>query len=669
VSELNEVIVSVNHIPLKLRKSTASIDIITSKDIERVNTTNLINLLNQVPGVFMQSGSLNTNKISIRGIGSRNLYGTSKIRAYFQDIPLTTGNGETIIEDFELSSISRFEIIKGAASSIYGAGLGGTIHLIPQNSYLNQTSIQSEYIIGSFGLIKEIVNFNYGTENKAFKAIYSNTHSNGYRDNNEYDRQTFTINSNYYLNKDNHLSFLASYINLKSFIPSSINEEAYNNNATSAAFAWGETKGYEDSQRGIFGVSWSHQLNQNLEQITSTFTSFKKTYEPRPFNILSENSFALGIRSRLLGTMVLFGNNLKWTIGGELFKDRYNKETFENLYQDYPKGVGSIQGDILSDFKEKRTYYNVFFETNYSLKENTLLSIGLNYNKTLYKLKDQFVTKDSPSQSGSYTFNGVLSPKLGISHTVSENISLYSNISHGFTPPTTTETLLPNGEINTNIKPETGWNSEIGTRALFIKNRLQINLALYRLTVKNLLVPQRSGNDEFIGVNAGKTQHDGLEFVLKYQWLQSHIASINQYFSYAKNNFKFKEFMENTNDFSGNKLTGVPSNIFNTGMVFDTGSGIYGNIHFQHVGKTPINDSNSIFNKDYNLTNMKLGYKGSLYKSIKLNVYIGLDNVFDEHYASQILINAIGFEGNAPRYYYPGNPINYYTGINLNYEF
>ena len=111
-SELNEVIVNTYLIPQKLKSSVTTIDILSSKTIKNSNSTNFNTILNQVPGVFMQTGSLNTNKISIRGIGSRNLYGTSKIRAYYKDIPLTTGNGETTIEDFELSTISRLEIIQ-----------------------------------------------------------------------------------------------------------------------------------------------------------------------------------------------------------------------------------------------------------------------------------------------------------------------------------------------------------------------------------------------------------------------------------------------------------------------------------------------------------------------------------------------------------------------------
>ena len=664
-SNLNEVIVNANHIPQKLQKTNTTIVLITSKDIERGNTTNVLDVLNRVPGVFMQSGALNTNKISIRGIGSRNLFGTSKIRAYFQDIPLTSGNGETTIEDFELGSISRFEIVKGAGSSIYGAGLGGTIHLIPQNAYLNQTTGQSDVTFGSFGLLKSILNVNHGTKKHSFRAIYSNTHSDGYRANNTYNRQTITINSNHFLSNKDDITIIGSYVDLKSFIPSSINENDFLNNPKKAAFTWAQSKGFEDSKRGIIGLSWNHQYNKNTKQITSVFSSFKDAYEPRPFDILTENRSVIGIRSRVLGTT----KKLDWTFGGELFKDSYKSRNYENLYQAFPEGTGSVKGNKFSDFKEKRNYYNLFFETNYNLSEKTTLSAGLNFNKTSYNLIDRFITNENPDQSGDYTFKGMLSPKFGISHVFNENINVYSNVSHGFSPPSTEETLLPDGLINTSIKPETGWNFEVGTRSVFINNRLQCNLALYRLDVRNLLVARRTGNDQFIGVNAGRTLHNGLELVLKYQWIQSDIMSLNQYISYTGNDFKFKEFMDDGNNFSGNKLTGVPPEVFNAGIDFESKFGIFITINYQYVGKIPMTDSNALFTHSYSLTNIKLGYKYQINKKLKMNTYFGLDNVFDTQYASQILINAVGFGGAPPRYYYPGNPVTYYTGIYLSYLF
>ncbi|WP_372755488.1 TonB-dependent receptor [Mariniflexile sp.] len=664
-SNLNEVIVSTNHIPQNLGKANTTINIITSKDIERGNTTNVLDALNRIPSVFMQSGALNTNKISIRGIGSRNLYGTSKIRAYFQDIPLTSGNGETTIEDFELASIARFEIIKGAGSSIYGAGLGGTIHLIPKSAYLNETNFQSDISFGSFGLMKGILNINHGSTKNSFRAVYSNTHSDGYRDNNQYDRQTLTLNSNHFLSNKDDISFLASLVNLKGFIPSSLNETDYLNNPTSAAFTWRQSKGYEDSKRGILGLSWNHQYNNNLKQASSVFTSFKDAYEPRPFDILSENTSAIGFRSRIIGTF----KKLNWTLGGELFKDIYISRNYENLYQDYPAGTGSVEGEKFTDLKENRQYYNLFMETNYELSEKTKLSIGLNFNKTWYDLMDRFISENNADQSGAYSFKGTLSPKFGVSHIFSENINFYSNVSHGFSPPTTAETLLPDGLINTDIQPETGWNFEIGTRTAFLNNRLQINLAFYKLAVRNLLVARRTGDDQFIGINAGKTVHNGIEAVLKYQWMKTEFMSLNQYVSYTLNDYKFKEFVDDGTNFSGNKLTGVPSNLLNTGIDFDTKLGFYATVNYQYTGSIPMTDSNALFTKDYALTNMKLGYKHHINKYLKLNAYFGLDNVFNKHYASQILINATGFGGAAPRYYYPGNPSNYYTGINISYMF
>ena len=662
---LNEVIVNAYQLPLELKKAHTTIDIISSKDLERSNTTSPIQALNRVPGVFMQSGALNTNKISIRGMGSRNLYGTSKIRAYFQDIPLTSGNGETTIEDFELSALSRFEIIKGAGSSIYGAGLGGTIHLTPEHAYLNQTSAETDISFGSFGLVKSILNLNHGTDKNSYKLIHSNTESEGYRDNNAYNRQTFTINTNHYLSKKDELSILASYVDLNAFIPSSLNEDTYNNNPKSAAFTWAQAQGYEDTQRGIFGASWNHQYRDNLKQVTSIFTSFKKAYEPRPFDILTENTSAFGMRSRVLGRWKKFN----YTLGGEFFKDRYISKNYENLYQEAPEGSGSIAGDKFSDFKENRTYYNLFFESNYQASEKTILSFGLNFNKTAYTLLDRFISDENPDQSGNYSFKAILSPKFGISHQLSTNISLYANLSHGFSPPSTQETLLPDGLINTDIKPETGRNIELGTRSAFFNNRLQFNLALYRLDVRNLLVARRTGDDQFIGVNAGRTLHNGLETVIKYQWITSKKLSLNQYITYTLNDFKFEDFEDDGNNFSGNKLTGVPSNLLNSGIDLDTALGLYANINYQYVGRIPMTDANTLFSDRYSLTNIKLGFKHSLNKNLKLNTYFGLDNVFNTHYASQILINATGFGGAAPRYYYPGQPLNYYAGVNLSYKF
>ena len=669
-SELNEVIVSSNTIPQQLKKSVTSITVLSKKDIERGNNFNISPILNRVPGIFQHNGTLNTNRITIRGIGARNLFGTANIRAYFKDIPLTSGNGETTIEDFELGSISRFEVIKGAASSIYGAGLGGTIHLTPENASLNKATASTEVSFGSFGLLKSLVNANYGDSKNSYRIVHSNTHSDSFRDNNEYDRQTITFNSNHYLNANNELSFLGSYVDLRAFIPSSLDEDDFINNPTAAAFTWGAARGFEDTQRGIFGLSWNHTYGDHLSQTTSIFSSFRTSYEARPFNILEENLFAIGVRSRLVGDFKLFNQPLNWTIGGEFFNDRLRSGTFENLFEDFPPGTGSVEGDRLSNFRENRSYYNIFLETNYDITQKTRASIGVNFNQTSYDLEDRFPNSlENPDQSGDFNFDGIVSPKFGISHQFTNNISAYGSISHGFSPITLQETLLPDGQINTDLRPETGWNFEIGSRGIIIHNRLQYTVSAYRLNIKNLLVSRRTAEDQFVGINAGETQHDGLELALDYKWLDKSNFSLSSFITYTLNDFTFEEFIDADDDFSGNDLTGVPSEVFNAGIDFKSKIGIFGSISFQHVGRIPITDSNALFSDVYNLTNLKVGYNLNLIKNLKLSTYFGLDNVFDEAFASQILINATGFGGNAPRFFFPGNPINYYAAVNLNYNF
>ncbi|HEY0045957.1 MAG TPA: TonB-dependent receptor plug domain-containing protein, partial [Flavobacterium sp.] len=132
-THLREVFIGGFHINDSLLNAPASIAILSSADLQGNNLVDISQVINSVPGIYMQTGALNTNRISIRGIGARTPYGTNKIRAFFGSIPLTSGDSETTIEDLNIETIAQAEIIKGPLSSLYGAGLGGAILLSPLN--------------------------------------------------------------------------------------------------------------------------------------------------------------------------------------------------------------------------------------------------------------------------------------------------------------------------------------------------------------------------------------------------------------------------------------------------------------------------------------------------------------------------------------------------------
>ncbi len=110
---LSELVLTTSPIRNTIQNSAAAVSIITEKEINQADGVILTPVLNKIPGVFMQQGALNTNRITIRGIGARTQYGTSRIKAYFEGIPLSDAEGETVLEDIDLEALGGIEIIKG----------------------------------------------------------------------------------------------------------------------------------------------------------------------------------------------------------------------------------------------------------------------------------------------------------------------------------------------------------------------------------------------------------------------------------------------------------------------------------------------------------------------------------------------------------------------------
>lgn len=666
INKLQEVFINSLSIPLQQKNATEAISIINKQQINRGNNLELHPILNKVPGVFMQHGTLNTNRITIRGIGARNLFGTANIRTYFGDIPLTDGNGESAIEDLELGAISRIDIRKGPSSSSYGVGLGGTILLHPDFSLNTPLESSISSTIGSYGLQRNVATVKVGGKVSNLNVIYSNNRSDGYRENNTYHRNTLTVTSSLEAGKKNHLSLIASYIDLKAGIPSSLDEETFRTNPRQAAFTWGRSQAFEDVAYGIFGINWTHDYSTSLSHHTSIFSSFRNNFEPRPFNILKEKSNTFGIRTRIVGDAKVIGKNLNWTAGGELFFDNYNSKTFENLYEDFPIGTGSVLGDQLSDLDEKRNYYNFFLESNLEFTPKLTFNVGVHLNQTFFEVKDLFINNED--SSGDFDFDPILSPKIGVNYKLHNSFIIFGNIAHGFSTPTSAETLLPDGEFNADIKPEIGWNYEIGTRYQLFDNKVYGTLSIYSLRVEDLLVSRRTEEDNFFAINAGKTTHNGVEGSINYRLYQSKQKQLLLSLNGTINDFQFDEFIDLDNDFSGNDLTGVPSHVVNIGLDYIAEKGMYGNINFQQVGRMPANDGNTVYSDSYELLHGKLGYQNQIGSHIFYDIFLGANNILDNTYTAQLQINARGFGGNAPRYFYPGLPFNMYGGINIKYR-
>ncbi len=676
VESLEPFIINRNyHISKELIDTPASISVLSQKDLQRNNSADISPVLNTLPGVYMQSGALNTNRISIRGIGARTPYGTNKIRAFYGSIPLTSGDSETTIEDIDLQILDNVEVIKGPLSSLYGAGLGGAILLTPRkgfsiydkDSYPLQSQARSNTTIGSFGLQKNTFMYNLNSSTGSLNLSYHNLQSDGWRQNSAYNREGVTLSGDVRVTKKSALTYFGNHTYMKAYVPSSVSLSSFNSNPRAAAPTWAASKGFERYTSYMAGVGYEHEITSAISNATSVFISGKQNYEPRPFDILTQNNTAWGARTQFKANL----HKLDLITGFEYFNDGFTGGTFENLYQDN-NGNGTLQGNRLTGNRERRRFINAFAQARMQFSPIWEMQAGVNYNKTRFELDNTYPIAGASSQS--YSYDGIWAPQVSILFKPGYLNTVYASASRGFSMPAIEETLTPQGTINPDIKPESGYSLEVGYKAYWLNRQLYTEVSAYSMQVNNLLVAQRVGDDQYVGVNAGKTLHQGIEILLKARTDLAVGWYIEPYVAASIGKYEFKEFVNNDTDYSGNNLTGVPKDKVNAGISLNMPFGLYLSSDYYYVSQIPLDDANSGYADSYNLLNAKAGWSKSIAvhnkeQAISINVSAGINNITNTHYASMVLVNATGINGAQPRYYYPGLPVNYYGSIGVSYGF
>lgn len=665
VTQLEEVIL-IDALKTKKVIGITPSDVISAKTFQNYSPVDMVSSINQIPGVYVLSGALNTNRITIRGIGARTLFGTDKLRLYYNDIPVTNGTGSSTIESYDLENLGQIEVVKGPKGTEFGANLGGAIILTPKEALGRSTNFSNNFTVGSYGLIKNNLAINHYDGKLRLNLQYGHLETNGYRENNNFERDGFLLNTSYQLSSKNKLSLLVNHIDYTAQIPSSLGITAFNEDPTQATFTWRASKGYETNNQTLMGVSLQHTFSENFKNATSIFYNYLDKIEARPFGILEEITNGFGFRSLFSGNLQLLNKKTNYSFGGELYKDEYDWDEFENLYQEN-NGNGSLKGNQFAKNKEFRSQWNLFSTLQYPFSSSFTAQLGLNLNKTDFNLQDRF-NQGSLNNSGSRNFDPILLPSLSLNYKFNEYQELFGNISRGFTNPSLERTLTPEGVINPDIKQETGVNYEVGTNLLLVQNRLKINLTLYQINVKNLLIREQVGDDQFIEKNAGESRHQGLELAMDYNLLSpTSNFQMNPFINYNLNRHKFTDFVDDGNNYSGNDLTGVPDHRITMGLQNRFFGNYYLNLIYQHVGSIPLTDANDLYSDSFNLVNFRAGYRKKITPKFTFGVNFGVNNLFDILYARSVLINTQGFGGAEPRYYYPGNNRNFYGGFNLAY--
>ena len=649
---LEEVSVSVLPFKQSYSESAGGVFLLKPEAVDLKLMVTSTELFNLAPGVYMASGTYSTSRLVIRGVGSRTPYNTNRIRAYLDDIPLTSGDGVSTLEDQDVSALGSLEILKGPSSSLYGAGLGGVVRLNSPYPKSNGFSATISGELGSYGTGRFGLTTAYKNKKLAVTGGVTRSVSEGYRENSNYSRTNVFTNMKWFGAK-NTLSFTFSLVDLLAQIPSSLNETDYLEEPWKAGGSWGTIQGFEEYIRVLGGLSLESRLGKRLSNKVVLFSSYSDPYESRPFNILDDQSTSIGFRE------VLEYRTESWKFSGglEYFHEWVDWKIFET-------DQGN-QGSLITHQGEVRQHINGFAMAQWRPGKKLLVDGGINLNLISYSLQTEFRT-DSSDQSGQFAYQPVFSPRLGISYQHHLTHHLYASVGHGFSAPSLEETLLPEGNINTELRPEIGWNFELGDRGQLWNDRFKYDATLYAVLLDDLLVTERIAEDIFTGANAGQALNTGIELWADILLFQSY--EVKATISYTLSHNQFLEFEDDGISYAGNSLPGIPSQLLNT-LLSARWNSLGISLHYQFSGKQWMNDLNSELYEGHQLLHLqgswRIGIKESPFH-IQLNG--GIRNVLNSSYASMILVNAPSFGGNAARYYYPGNPRQFHLGASFHFR-
>jgi iron complex outermembrane recepter protein len=640
---------------------------IDSRELTFIPSGEITTALNLTPGVFIHSGAINTNRIVIRGIGSRTPYGTNKIRAYIDEIPVTGGVGETMINQFNPADMESVDVIKGPSGTLFGANLGGAILIETVSPRSGEMRLRNQTRTGSFGLFKNSTSYSFGGEKLNLHFNYDHFERDGFRENSGYNRNSYYFKAGFSPDIKNKIEFIGYSIAYRAFIASSLGKTAFDANPQQADKSWREAQGYEQQLQQIAALKYTHWFNPGFSSKTILFVKSNDHDEPRPFNIRQEQISGFGLRTLLTKKISIHSKSAAFNAGGELYSDRSKWKTIENLYKENA-GAGSKEGNLLSDNMENRTQFHIFGTFRYEFTERVTAEAGLHFSKNHYDYSD-LLNKDTANQSGERNFEPVLSPKIMGSYRIATDKYLFAGISFGYNYPGLEESLTPTGTVNPEIGPEKGWSFETGTDLWFLTKTIHLKINIYRMEIKGLLVAERVGEDQYIGKNAGQTSHTGIEITNEYQLWPGRSLSLTPYINASVNLHYFEDFVDEEIDYSGNKLTGVPAHYMQGGFNLAAAIGLFLKTEFLYTGKIPVTDANDLYTDPYLICNAEIGYEKELFKKLNVRASFGIQNLLDERYASSVLINAVAFGGNEPRYYYPGAPRNHFISLALDYKF
>lgn len=486
VSESHVINVTANRMTLLNLDTPAAMDVITDKDIMNSGAKNAFDAVNMVPGITsfsygasgLEYGAMDS-RVNIRGLERGSLI-------LVNGVPMNL-NGKGGLSSIPTGSIARIEVLKGAASALYGSdAMSGVVNVITKTP----TKEGGSATIGVGNMGSQTYKINYGTprfligiERGFFGKQDPSTpvrtdsvsHPRGYEYYTARDKgNSLGIFMSGKLSDKVTLNF-SRFEGKSAYAQLSTESNATNRNRHSTTYAYDDSKNnasliYKDGNTtGTLFYNDRDLKGKNRKHSLPSYTSNDSNYIARQYGFDVQHEWD-------------FRGGKDYLIAGVLGK----RETYR-----------TTSGPVYAS--PHRHSLDLYGSYSYQINPTWSTVVGLRYTDIKDPVKNQHV----------------LTPQFQLNHRINKESSVYMNVGKAFTMPNLSDTFKTvNRQYQSvsgrNLKPEEGWNYELGYK--HITNKDSWKVAAFYMDFKNFFSwkPDSNGRNT-IRVNGGRYRNVGIE--------------------------------------------------------------------------------------------------------------------------------------------------------------
>lgn len=661
IAYLETVVVTGTRRDSALAEVPAAVTLVDRDSIQHMQRgTNLEESLHRVPGTLVRDhlGGASRVTISVRGAGATVADGARGVRLFVDGIPKNNAGGSA--QDFiniDLSSAQSIEVLRGPSSALYGNQAGGVVSITTESGG-PQPSFSVGQVLGSYGLSRTHVagGGQTGGSRLSYFGTAFRSALDGFRENSNQDDSGFSGKLGITIDDRSTLSAVTGYDHSTQHLPGELTADEMAANprqANPVAMALGGTSLALDEFR--FGGTYRRDFTAAQLEATGYYTPRGLAYLLIETVRLNQGFVNRGGSGRVV-IPALFGTTARLTTGLD--------------YQNTPIRTGSfgrtdtpLAGRALSEVEESATTVGPFALVDIPLADRLSAAAGVRYDHITFSTENLL----RPQDGRSTLLYERVSPRVGVTFRLADNLAVYSSYNEGFEAPILDQlrnSPAPDGEFvaNQSVKPLEIRAFEVGARGQV--GRLNFEVAAYRQRTNNLIVnqgflrpPPLTGQFSAV-VNAGKVDQSGLELGATLR----PFTGMQMTGTYTFSDFTYRDFVSGGQVVTGHRLPGVPTHEIFAGVNYRTTGGLSASFDVQRVGRFFLDDLNTASNEPSVIANLRLGYRLGLTRGLELSPWVGLQNLRDRIYVSQTRPNAA-----AGRYFNPLPGLTLLAGVRFGY--